>query len=40
MELLKTSEMGKWITAEEIKDMQDLVMEAQKKGASLKIVRG
>lgn len=29
--LLKTCEMGIWIIEEEIKDMQDLVMETQKK---------
>ena len=40
MELLKSCEMGKWITKEDIENMQRLAIEAQEKGAKLKIVRG
>lgn len=40
MELLKSCEMGKWITTEDINDMQELAKTALEKGAKLKIVRG
>jgi hypothetical protein len=40
MELLTNCEMGKYITSEEITDMQKLAMDAKEKGMKLKIVRG
>lgn len=40
LELLKTCEMGKWITKEDIFDMENLAMEAKAKEKKLKIVRG
>lgn len=40
MELLKSCEMGKWITTEDINDMQELAKAALEKGGKLKIVRG
>jgi hypothetical protein len=40
MELLKSCEIGNWITKEDIQDMQELAKKAKKKGAKLKIVRG
>ena len=40
MELLKNNEMGKWISVEEIVDLQNLAKEAKSKNVELKIVRG
>lgn len=40
MELLKSCEMGKWITMEDIHSMEELANNAKKNGAKLKIVRG
>ena len=40
MELLKSCEMGKWITMEDINSMEELANKAKKIGAKLKIVRG
>lgn len=40
LELLKTCEMGKWITKEDIFDMENLAMESKAKEKKLKIVRG
>lgn len=40
MKLLRSCEMGKWITKEEIEDMEGLAKNAKKVGAKLKIVRG
>ena len=40
LDLLKTCEMGKWITEEDIADMEKLATEAKEKGKKLKIVRG
>ena len=40
MELLKSCEMGKWITMEDINSMEELANKAKKNGAKLKIVRG
>jgi hypothetical protein len=40
LELLKTCEMGKWITKEDITAMENLAIEAKVKGKKLKIVRG
>jgi hypothetical protein len=40
MELLRSCETGKWITKENIDNLQELARTAQKLGAKLKIVRG
>ena len=40
LDLLKTCEMGKWTTEEDITDMEKLATEAMEKGKKLKIVRG
>lgn len=40
MELLKSCEIGKWITMEDINSMEELANKAKKNGAKLKIVRG
>lgn len=40
MELLRTAEMGKWITVDEINSLANLAQKAKKKGGKLKIVRG
>lgn len=40
MELLRSGEMGKWISIDEINDMKELANNALKIGAKLKIVRG
>ena len=40
LDLLKTCKMGKWITEEDITDMEKLATEAMEKGKKLKIVRG
>ncbi len=40
LDLLKTCVMGKWITEEDITDMEKLATEAKEKGKKLKIVRG
>ncbi|KXX66797.1 hypothetical protein [Flammeovirga sp. SJP92] len=40
MELLKSCEMGKWITMEEVLSMEDLANNAKSIGAKLKIGRG
>lgn len=38
--LLKNSELEKWITKEEIKELENLALEAKTKRLTLKIVRG
>lgn len=40
IELLKSCEIGKWITMNEIKTMQELSTEAKKQKATLRITRG
>ena len=40
MELLKTCEIGRWITMEDIHSMKELANSAKKVGATLKIIRG
>jgi hypothetical protein len=40
MELLKSCEMGKWITTDDLNNMKDVANNAKKIGAKLKIVRG
>ena len=40
LDLLKTCEMGKWISEEDITDMEKLAIESKRKGKELKIVRG
>ena len=40
MELLKTCEMDKWISIEDIRSMTELANSAKRIGAALKIVRG
>jgi ribosome-associated protein YbcJ (S4-like RNA binding protein) len=40
LDLIKTSGTGKWLTEENITDMEKLAFEAKEKGKELKIVRG
>ena len=40
LDLLRTCEMGKWITLDDISDMEKLAIEAKEKDKKLKIVRG